>query len=115
MTLQEKPGPVMREKCTDRDEYPAVHTWNYVTVEGYCMLNVTYSMCSSRYNYELKPGGSFVRRKNDQYDPAQKPDPFPENCKRSVLPSCIGCRHFGWCEPNHSGRKSRSARPRTIR
>jgi hypothetical protein len=105
----------MRKNGNNDDEYPAVHTWNYLTVEGFCMLNVKYSTCSDRYNYELKPDGSFARRKNQQYDPTVIPNPFPDNCTRSIRSSCIGCRHFAWCEPDHPGRRMQSVRPRTIR
>ncbi len=105
----------MRGNGSTGDKYPTVHSWDYVTVEGYCMLNTEYGMCNSRYNYELKPDGSFVRRKNECYDPTKKPDPFPDNCTRSIRPSCIGCRHFAWCEPDHPGRRMQSVRPRTIR
>jgi hypothetical protein len=100
---------------TRKDEYPSVDSWNYLTVEGYCMLNTEYDMCSSRYNYELKTDGSFVRRKNQQYDPTVIPDPFPDNCPRSIQPTCIGCPHFAWCKPDHPVRRKQSIRPRTIR
>jgi len=105
----------MKKGTSSRDDYPAVHSWNYLTVEGYCMLNTEYGMCSSRYNYEMKPDGSFVRQKNDRYDPAATPDPFPDNCTQSIRPSCIGCRHFAWCEPEHAMRPVQSVRPRTLR
>jgi len=105
----------MRGNDSTGDKYPAVHSWNNITVEGYCMLNMEYGMCSSRYNYELKPDGSSARRKNERYDPTKKPDPFPDNCTRSLRPSCIGCQHFAWCEPEHAMRPMQSARPRTIR
>jgi hypothetical protein len=105
----------MKTRNRSRDNYPSVHSWNYLTVEGYCMLNMEYGMCSSRYNYEMKPDGSFVRRKNERYDPAATPDPFPDNCTRSVRSSCIGCRHFAWCNPEHAMRPVQSVRPRTIR
>ncbi|MFA7695561.1 MAG: hypothetical protein WCX63_08510 [Methanoregula sp.] len=105
----------MKKSTPSKDDYPAVHSWNYITVEGYCMLNIEYGMCSRRYNYEMKTGGSFVRRKNEKYDPAVTPEPYPDNCTRSIQPSCIGCRHFAWCKPDHDGRRSRSVRPRTIR
>ncbi|HVP95656.1 hypothetical protein [Methanoregula sp.] len=105
----------MKKNGTPKDNYPAVHSWNYLTVEGYCMLNTEFGMCSSQYNYELKPDGSSARRKNERYDPAAIPDPFPDSCPRSVRPSCIGCRHFAWCEPEHAMRPVQSVRPRTIR
>ena len=81
------------------ENYPAVHSWNFITIEGYCMLNMEYRCCHYRYNYRLNPDRTFTRVKNDRYDPAMKPDPYPADCKRSVRSSCIGCIHFGWCDP----------------
>jgi hypothetical protein len=80
--------------------YPQVNTWNYITIEGYCMLNIEYGGCKDRYCYELKPDGSRKRVKNTDYNPAIKPDPFPEGCPRSVRSTCIECRHFAWCDPD---------------
>lgn len=87
------------KKIPETEDYPAVHTWNYITVEGYCMLNLEYCMCHDRYNYRLNPDRTFTRVKNERYDPSMKPDPYPENCTRSVAPLCIECRHFAWCDP----------------
>ena len=99
--------------------YPSVHTWNYVTpgesrtdsagyeipavlteIEGYCMLNIGFSQCKNRYNFEMKPDGTFKRQKNIRYDPNLKPEPFPEGCPQKIRSVCIRCRHFAWCEPD---------------
>jgi len=87
-------------KSTQCEDYPSVHTWNYITIEGYCTLNMNYGMCKDPYDYVLKPDGSFKRKKNDRYNPAMKPDPWPAGCKRSVSSKCIECRYFAWCDPN---------------
>ena len=71
---KEKSGPVMKKSGKRDDEYPAVHSWNYITVEGYCMLNMEFGMFKDRYICELKTDGSFKRKKNDRYDPTKKPD-----------------------------------------
>ncbi|MGB8219393.1 MAG: hypothetical protein WCE46_03305 [Methanoregula sp.] len=105
----------MKKSGKRDDEYPTVHSWNYITVEGYCMLNMEFGMCKDRYVCELKPDGSFKRKKNDRYDPTKKPDPFPEGCPRSIQSVCIGCQHFAWCDPDHPGRTTKSVRPRTTR
>jgi hypothetical protein len=105
-------------KSRRNETYPTVDTWNYIPVEeiltksflhqlpanlsrieGYCMLNLDYSGCKDRYNYELKSEGTFKRRKNGSYDPDKKPDPYPEGCPRAIRSMCIGCIHFAWCEP----------------
>jgi|GEM_PF-1843388 len=99
--------------------YPSVNTWNYVTpgksridsagceipaalteIEGYCMLNIEFGQRRGRYNFEMKPDGTFKRQKNTRYDPIMKPDPYPKGCPRAIRPVCIGCRHFAWCEPD---------------
>ena len=82
------------------EDYPAVDSWNYIILEGYCMLNVEYGCCHDRYNYRLNPDRTFMRVKNNRYDPTAKPDPYPADCKRSVESSCIGCIHFAWCDPD---------------
>jgi hypothetical protein len=97
------------KRIPDNEDYPAVHSWNYITVEGYCMLNMEYRMCHDRYNYQLNPDRTFTRIKNERYDPKREPDSYPKDCKRSVRSSCIECRHFAWCDPddeNH-GEKTR--------
>src|SRR4030042_2891052 len=86
-------------KSRSTENYPVVHSWNFITSEGDCMLNMEYRMSNDRYNYRLNPDRTFTRVKNDRYDPTMKPDPYPADCKRSVRPSCIGCIHFGWCDP----------------
>ena len=120
-----------------KEDYPSVHTWSYITIEefptnsycrqvlanlseieGYCMLNMDYGGCYSRYDYELKPDGSRKRVKNKQYDPSKKPDPYPEGCPRSVRCTCIGCKHFAWCDPrddeNHDSELQETTRPYTL-
>jgi hypothetical protein len=81
-------------------EYPSVSTWNYITIEGYCLLNDDYGICKDRYAYVLKKDGLFKRVKNDQYNPAMEPDPYPEGCLRSINSRCIECNYFGWCDPD---------------
>lgn len=100
-------------------EYPHVDTWNYIPVkdiltdssylqipadlsriEGYCMLNVEYSMSKDRYDYELKSNGTFKRKRNERFDPTKNPDPYPEDCPRSIRARCTRCRHFAWCAPD---------------
>jgi len=88
------------KKSPRTGDYPAVHSWNYITIEGYCGLNMEYRCCNNRYNYRLNPDGTFTRVKNDRYDPRAKPDPYPAGCKHSVESSCIGCIHFAWCDPD---------------
>jgi len=88
------------KKSQHAEDYPAVHSWNYITIEGYCGLNVEYGCCHDRYNYQLNPDRTFKRVKNDRYDPTAKPDPYPVKCTRSVRSSCIGCIHFAWCDPD---------------
>jgi hypothetical protein len=88
------------KRIPDNEDYPAVHSWNYITIEGYCMLNREYRMCHDRYDYRLNPDRTFTRMKNERYDPKRKPDPYPGNCKRSVRSSCIECSHFAWCDPD---------------
>lgn len=79
-------------------EYPSVHSWAYVTIEGYCLLNMDYGIRKDRTVFRLRPDGSFQRVRNHQYDPAAHPDPFPEGCAHAVSSRCIGCSHFGWCD-----------------
>ena len=67
-----------------KDEYPSVDLWNYVTVEGYCMLNTEYGMCSSRYNYELKPDGSLSTQKEPTVRSESDPRPFPRPFPRQL-------------------------------
>ncbi len=69
----------MKKSGKRDDEYPAVHSWNYITVEGYCMLNMEFGMFKDRYICELKTDGSFKRKKNDRYDPTKKPDSYPKD------------------------------------
>ena len=88
------------KKNPDTEDYPAVDSWNYITVEGYCMLNMEYRTCHDRNNYRLNPDRTLTRIKNERYDPKIKPDPFPDDCTRSVRSSCIACRHFAWCDPD---------------
>jgi hypothetical protein len=95
-----KPVRRMMKKVQDTEDYPAVHSWNYITIEGFCMLNMEYRMCHNRYNHRLNPDRTFTRVKNEHYDPKRKPDPYPDDCKHSVRSSCIECRHFGWCDPD---------------
>jgi len=106
-------------KSGKNKEYPHVDTWNYIPlkefltnssylqvptdlsrIEGYCMLNVEYSMSKDRYDYELKSNGIFTRKRNDRFDPTKNPDPYPEGCPRLIRSKCIGCRHFAWCDPD---------------
>jgi hypothetical protein len=107
-------------KSGKNKEYPHVDTWNYIPlkefltnssylqvptdlsrIEGYCMLNVEYSMSKDRYDYELKSNGIFTCKRNDRFDPTKNPDPFPEGCPRSIRFMCMKCRHFAWCDPHH--------------
>jgi len=88
------------KRIPDNEDYPAVHSWNYITVEGYCMLNMEYRMCHDRYNYRLNPDRTFTRINNKHYDPKRIPDSYPDNCMRSMRSSCIECRHFAWCDPD---------------
>jgi len=116
--LKQKNRTIEAAMRKNKEDYPSVHTWSYITIEefptnsscrqvpanlseieGYCMLNMDYGGCYSRYDYELKPDGSWKRVKNKQYDPSKKPDPYPEGCPRSVRSTCIGCKHFAWCDP----------------
>ena len=94
-----KKYPAMKRSRKNED-YPSVTTWNYITIEGYCMLNTDFAASKNRYDYQLLPDKSFKRRKNDRYDPAIQPEPYPENCSRSIRSTCIGCRHFAWCDPD---------------
>ncbi len=106
-------------KPAKSENYPSVHTWttipskefpvkfshrkdvkNLSFIEGYCTLNYNFRMCKDPHNYELRPDGSFRRRKNELYNPPVKPDPYPAGCGRSVSSHCIGCRHFAWCDPD---------------
>jgi hypothetical protein len=108
----------MKKPAPDED-YPSVHSWNYVSLKGlrkgsvqrrdfkdltvvggYCTLNYDYGMCRDPHNYELMPDGSFKERKNELFNPAARPDPYPDGCGRRVTIRCTGCRHFAWCEPD---------------
>jgi len=88
------------KRIPDCEDYPAVHSWNYIAVEGYCMLNMEYRMCHDRYNCRLNPDRTLTRMKNERYDPKRKPDSYPDGCKRSIRSSCIECGHFAWCDPD---------------
>jgi len=88
-------------KNSEKD-YPSVNTWSYITIEGYCMLNMEYTGCKDRYLFELKSDGSLKKKDNDRYDPKLKPDPYPDYCRRSVSSECIRCRHFAWCDPDEN-------------
>lgn len=79
-------------------EYPFVNSWAFVGLEGYCLLNMDYGIRKDRYVFQLMPGGSWRQVRNEQYDPAAQPAPYPEGCARAVSSRCIGCRHFGWCD-----------------
>lgn len=98
------------KRIPDNEDYPAVHSWNYITVEGYCMLNTEYRMCHDRYNYRLNPDRTFTRMKNERFDPKRKPDPYPGNCKRSVRSSCIECSHFAWCDPDDENQDEKTGK-----
>jgi hypothetical protein len=106
-------------KSGKKKEYPHVDTWNYIPrkefqtnssylqvptdlsrIEGYCMLNVEYSMSKDRYDYELKSNGDFKRKRNERFDPTKNPEPYPEGCPRSIRSKCTGCQHFAWCDPD---------------
>jgi hypothetical protein len=69
------------------------------------MLNREYRICKDRYNYRLNPDRTFTGVKNHQYNPTMKPEPYPSDCKHSVRSSCIGCIHFGWCDPGEESLK----------
>jgi hypothetical protein len=97
------------KKIPDTEDYPAVNTWSLITIEGYCMLNIEYGGCKDRYDYQLNPDRTFTRIKNEHYDPKRKPDPYPEACQRSVRSSCIGCRHFAWCDPDDENREENNS------
>ena len=135
--LKQKNRTIKAAMRKTKEDYPSVHTWSYITIEefpmnsscrqvlanlseieGYCMLNMDYGGCYSRYDYELKPDGSRKRVKNKQYDPSKKPDPYPEGCPRSVRCTCIGCKHFAWCDPrddeNHDSELQETTRPYTL-
>ncbi|MFA4850005.1 MAG: hypothetical protein WC626_09810 [Methanoregula sp.] len=98
------------KKILDTEDYPAVHSWSYITIEGYCMLNMEYRICHDRYNYRLNPDRTFTRIKNERYDPKRKPDPYPGDCKHSVRSSCIECRHFGWCGPDDENHEEKTGK-----
>lgn len=98
------------KKIQDTEDYPAVHSWSCITIEGYCMLNTVYRMCHDRYNYRLNPDRTFTRVKNKQYDPTMKPDSYPDDCKRSVRSSCIECRHFAWCDPDDENHEEKTGK-----
>lgn len=83
----------------DTEDYPAVHSWRYITVEGYCMLNMEYRLCHDRYNYRFNPDRTITRIRNERYDPERRPDSYPRDCTHSITSSCIACRHFAWCDP----------------
>ena len=82
--------------------YPSVDSWAVVAIEGYCLLNVDYGAQKDRYVFQLKPDGSRGRVRNQQYDPAAHPDPYPDGCVRRVGSRCIGCPHFGWCDADEN-------------
>jgi len=71
-------------KNSEKD-YPSVNTWSYITIEGYCMLNMEYTGCKDPYLFELKSDGSLEKKDNDRYDS-----------------ECIGCRYFAWCDPDEN-------------
>ena len=87
------------KKSPPSHNYPSVNSWNFITIEGYCMLNMEYGGCHYRYDYQLNPDGTFKPVKNPRYDPGMKPDPYPPDCKQSIRSSCIECVHFAWCDP----------------
>lgn len=80
------------------DEYPHISEYAIITIEGYCMLNIEYSMKKDPFNYQYLPDGSFQEVENTAYDPFCKPDQYPDECLRYVNHSCISCKHFAWCE-----------------
>ena len=41
------------------EEYPHISEYAIHTIEGYCMLNMKYSMKKDPYNYQYIPDGSF--------------------------------------------------------
>lgn len=108
--IRKKTGTQNMKKIQDTEDYPAVHSWSYITIEGYCMLNMEYRMCHHRYNHRLNPDRTFTRIKNERYDPKRKPDPYPGDCKRSVRSSCIECRHFGWCDPDDENHEEKTGK-----
>nr|WP_319376343.1 hypothetical protein [uncultured Methanoregula sp.] len=101
---------------SNNDDYPSMHSWTVITIEGYCMLNVGYGSHKDPYCYLLKPDRSFEQVKNDRYDPSARPDPWPADCHHAVSSDCIPCRHFGWCDVDRHAKqklhRSRINRPR---
>ncbi|HPY60724.1 MAG TPA: hypothetical protein PLG55_08380 [Methanospirillum sp.] len=80
------------------EAYPHISHYAVLTIEGYCMLNIDYIRKKDPFNYILNPDGSFEQVENSEYDPMCLPDPYPDDCLRSVNTACISCPHFGWCE-----------------
>lgn len=76
------------------DEYPSVDEWTYITIEGYCSLNLEYSTKYDPYVYKLDG----TKIPNSKYDPSLKIEPYPENCQRKVSFNCIKCKHFMYSE-----------------
>jgi len=85
------------------EAYPRISHYTVLTIEGYCMLNIDYIRKKDPFNYTLNPDGSFEKVENPEYDPSCLPDPYPDDCLRSVNTACISCTHFGWCDYNEDG------------
>jgi hypothetical protein len=82
------------------------NTWNYITIEGYCLINIDYDMKKSKYSYLLEKDYTFKKVKNDHYDKNIKKPKTPAFCKERGNPcfNCMhsGCKHFSFTEPDGS-------------
>ncbi len=99
----------------DNEDYPAVHSWNYITVEGYCMLNMEFRMCHDRYNYRLNPDRTFTRMRNERYDPKSRKEnqiltPKTVSVQSDLRASNAGISHGAILMMNNTQPSGRSVR-----
>ena len=75
-------------------------TWDYIILEGYCLINIKYAMKGSKFNYLLESDGTFKPVKNERYKKGTKKDKTPEFCEKREHPcfNCIEhkCKHFSF-------------------
>jgi hypothetical protein len=76
------------------------NTWNYITIEGYCMIDLDYHMKKSKNSFKMEKDYSFTKIKNDNYDKDVKRTKTPKHCKKRGHPCyhCMSntCKHFSF-------------------
>lgn len=81
-------------------DYPSVHSWNFITIEGYCLLNVEYGRIKDRHAYILKPGVHGKRRRMTSTIQWLNRNPTRLTARVLSAHGASGAWHFAWCDPD---------------